>query len=124
LNPDYKRTQQDLAYEYEAVLRTVAARKSRLPATEEGLVYAARMDAIAEGVACCVQADNPALLVATPEELEQAEAALIVARDALSTSLDGFLSLDTARKREATPAPQTVQVAAAARTPIANSAGG
>lgn len=88
------------------------------------MVYAARMDAIAEGVACCVQPDNPALLVATPEELEQAEAALIVARDALSTSLDGFLSLDTARKREATPAPQTVQVAAAARTPIANSAGG
>ena len=124
MNPDYKRTPQDLAHEYEAVLRTVAARKSRLPATAEGMAYAARMDAVAEGVACCVQPDNPALLVAIPEELGQAEAALIVAREALATSLDGFLALDTARKRDAAPAPQTVQVASAARTPIANSAGG
>ena len=124
MNPDYKRTPTDIAHEYVAVLRTIATRKSRLPASAEGLQYAAAMDAIASSVACCVQEDNPTLLVATPEELAFAEKALEAARGDLLATLDQFKALDVrAQSQDTSAVPQIVTPEPAGRAPIANDAG-
>lgn len=123
MNPDYKRTPTDIAHEYVAVLRTVATRKGRMPATVEGLQYAAAMDAIASSVACCVQEDNPTLLVATPEELAFAEKALEAARGDLLATLDQFKALDVrAQSQDTSAVPQIVTPEPAGRAPIANDA--
>ena len=123
MNPDYKRTPTDIAHEYVAVLRTIATRKSRLPASAEGLQYAAAMDAIASSVACCVQEDNPTLLVATPEELAFAEKALEAARGDLLATLDQFKALDVrAQSQDTSAVPQIVTPEPAGRAPIANDA--
>jgi hypothetical protein len=123
VNPQYKRTPTDIAHEYVAVLRTIATRKSRLPASAEGLRYAAAMDAIANSVACCVRDDNPALLVATPEELATAERALEAARGDLMATLDEFKTLDIkAQSQDTSAISQIVTPQPAGRAPIANDA--
>ena len=101
------RTVQNLAHEFEAVLLTVAERKRRMPQTDAGAGFAARMAEIAAGAAAsCLQADG-VTLVATPEELDAAEVALENARQALAATVDEFLGLDIVRAqvapREATP---------------------
>jgi hypothetical protein len=118
MNPNYQRTPQDIAHEYEAVWRTVNARKRRLPATAEGIAYAATMDAIGASIGCCLSA--PGVLVATTDALLVAEAALIEARGQLKATLDEFLAMDTARAADAGPvAPQVVTVGDAPRSAIA-----
>lgn len=121
MNENYQRTPKDLADEYLAVLGTVAARKGRLPATQEGIDYAARMDAIEASVACCLS--EPGVLVSTPEDLATAEQALIDARTALKESVGEFLAMDTAAKSTTRAAvPQVAVPAAATRTPTASAA--
>lgn len=118
MNETYQRTPQDIADEYDSAQRTIAARKRRCPATAEGLDYAQRMDAIAAGLAICVT--ETGVLVATREELQAAEQALIDARAELAASLDEFKAIDTARQQTAPPAPQVATVAAVSRAPIAS----
>lgn len=110
------RAAQNIAHEFEAVMRTVAERIRRLPGTSEGASYAQRMREIANGALCCVQADQMTL-VATPEELDAAEVALENARQALAASVDEFLALDIlqAKIAEREPVPQVVVVDVAPR---------
>jgi hypothetical protein len=120
MNETYKRTPQDLANEYSSAMATIAARQRRVPATTEGMEYAAAMDAIAASLTVCLA--EPGVLVATPEDLTIAEQALIDARAELAASVEQFSAMDTARKADATPAPQIVVASPAARVPIANAA--
>lgn len=123
MNPDYKRTPQDLAHEYESAIRTIRARQRRCPATPQGLAYSNAMEAIGKGLDVCLS--EPGVLVSTAEKLAVAEQALIDARAALAESLPEFQEIDTARAAQTPqePTPQVVTVAPASREPIAHAPG-
>jgi hypothetical protein len=117
------RSEVDIRNEYESALRTIAARKSRLPATADALAYSESLDAVAATLTVCVQADNPGVLVGTVDELDVAEAALEAARESLKASLDEFLGMDTAASRpQAALVPQIVTLGTAVRVPTATDA--
>lgn len=118
MNPNYKRTPQDIANEYAAVWQTVRARQSRMPATQEGLAFSERMEAIGKTVEVCLT--EPGVLVATAEGLAVAEQALISARSDLADTTNEFLALDTASQTTTrVSTPQVASVDGALRTPTA-----
>ena len=117
---DFIRTPQDLAMEYAAVLKTVASRKPRLPATEAGLAHAKMLDEVAASIAVCVLPGEPPTLVNTAETLATCEEALIAARARLAETVDEFIAMDTAKLIEkAPPALQVIEVLPSGQAAVA-----
>lgn len=116
------RTPKNLADEYNSAMTTIAERCRRMPATPEGMAYAARVRDIGAGLACCLKADGT--LVDTETDLAVAEQALIAARKELKASIPEFLGLDilAARVAPREPVPQIVAAGFAMRASVANGA--
>ena len=115
----------DIGNEFDGAMKTIASRLRRLPASEEGLAYAAELKALATGlVEVCVadadEAEGTGKLVEGPEALAAAEAALEAARETLKADVDRFLSMDVAQLRAAqpqVPSPQTASAGVSVRIP-------
>jgi hypothetical protein len=120
MKQDYIRTPQDLALEYAAVLKTVASRKPRLPASEAGMAHAKMLDEVAASIAVCVLPGAPPTLVNTADALATCEEALIAARARLAETVDEFIDMDTAQRIEkSAPAPQVVGVLPSGQAAVA-----
>jgi hypothetical protein len=114
----------DLAHELVSAVGTCQERKRRMPATPEGAAYAEKMGALVTGlIEACTEPGQPGLLVADPDRLDTAEAALEAARRELypDGSAAEFLALDvlTNTPPEREVAPQVVVAEPAVRTPAA-----
>ena len=120
IRTDGGRSPQDLAHEFEALMRTIAERKRRLPATDAGAVYGGALEDVARSILCCLKTDGRTL-VDTDAELGIAEAALDAARAALAASVGEFEALDimAARIAPREPVPQIVVAGLAQRIPVA-----
>jgi hypothetical protein len=114
------RTPQNLAHEFESAVKTIEERKRRMPATEDGAAYTAKMNSLIDKLAPFVMNGN--ILKSDDVSLDEVELVLVEVRGMLEETVAEFKSMDILETRVAQrkPLPQIVLANGAEGVPKAS----